>query len=284
MFKTGSKFLYGLAAFGWLAAIAYAMATGEQELGMDSLLGPLTFGYKGYVGDHIGYTVLMSLAVTALASPCSPRCCATPIPKTLPRPLASSRCPRCPAPTTTNFWPIVAAFSAAAVVLGLAIGSAMFAVGMVGLTSPPSSGRCGPGPTGPPATPRSTAASAPASWPGRDPGGCRAGDRRHRARRVPDAAGTAEVRLYVLFGAVPAIVLVLGFFIVARPSCRRTWWRACCWWAVWPSWVAAWRLRHRRRAGAQVARRDHGKDKAQKAKRGWRPALVAGTLVIGVAD
>jgi len=61
MFRAGSKFLYALSAFGFVAAFFYALATGNHAVGMDSLVGPLTLGYKGRVGDHVGYSILVVL-------------------------------------------------------------------------------------------------------------------------------------------------------------------------------------------------------------------------------
>jgi hypothetical protein len=219
MFKTGSKFLYGLAAFGWVAAIAYAMATGEQELGMDSLLGPLTFGYKGYVGDHVGYAILMSLAVTSLGLALFTSALRDADPDDAAAAAGLETVPEVPAPVTANAWPIVAAFSAAAVVLGLAIGSAMFAIGMVGLviaTVEWAVRAWADRATGDPEVNRSirTRFMAPVEIP-------------VGAVLVIGAIVLAVSRMllalpklggYVIFGAVPAIVLVLGFLIVARPK------------------------------------------------------------------
>ena len=67
MFKSGSKFLFGLAGVGFISAILYAMATSGERLDRpDSLLGPLTLGYKGYVGDHVGFTILVGLSFVSL--------------------------------------------------------------------------------------------------------------------------------------------------------------------------------------------------------------------------
>lgn len=133
MFKTGSKFLYGLAAFGWVAAFLYAIATADQAIGMDSILGPLTFGYKGHVGDHIGYAILMSLAAGSLFLALFLSALRDSDPEAAAQAAGVETVPEVPAPSTVNYWPIVGGFSAAAVVLGLAVGSSLFALGMAGL-------------------------------------------------------------------------------------------------------------------------------------------------------
>jgi hypothetical protein len=219
MFKTGSKFLYGLAAFGWLAAIAYSMATGEQQLGMDSLLGPLTMGYKGYVGDHIGYTVLITLAVTSLCLALFTSALRDADPEDAAAAAGLEAVPEVPAPTTASYWPVIGAFSAAAVVIGLAVGSSMFVIGMVGLAIV-------------------TVEWAVRAWADRATGDPEV-NRAIRSRfmspvEIPVGAvlviglivvavsrmllALPKIGGYFLFGAVPALVLVLGFFIVARPK------------------------------------------------------------------
>ncbi len=60
MFTWGSKYLFGVFVAAYLAAIAYGLVTGGGPVGV------ISFGYKGGVGDHVGYTMLMSASVTSL--------------------------------------------------------------------------------------------------------------------------------------------------------------------------------------------------------------------------
>lgn len=73
MITRGSKFFFAAAVIGYLSALLYGFATGASDHGgviavftdgavVDSVVGPITFGWKGFVGEHIGYTVLMSFA------------------------------------------------------------------------------------------------------------------------------------------------------------------------------------------------------------------------------
>lgn len=59
MFTWGSKFLFGisLAAFG--AAVAYGLVTGG------GIVGVISMGYKGGVGEHAGYAMLMAAGFSA---------------------------------------------------------------------------------------------------------------------------------------------------------------------------------------------------------------------------
>jgi hypothetical protein len=133
MFKTGSKFLFGLSAFGFVAAFAYAGASGRHELGMDALMGPLTLGYKGYVGDHVGFAVLIGLSAAALFLGVFLSVLHEADPHAVAEVAGLDTVPEVPAPDSVNYWPVVAAFSAGALVLGLAIGPVMFVIGGIGL-------------------------------------------------------------------------------------------------------------------------------------------------------
>lgn len=134
MFKTGSKLLFGFAAFGFLAAFVYAGATGNHELGMDAVMGPLTGGYKGYVGDHVGYSILLTFGFTSLFGGCVLAALRDADAEAAAQVAGTESVPEVPAPSTTNYWPVVGGFSVGAIVLGLAIGPSLFVIGMVGLT------------------------------------------------------------------------------------------------------------------------------------------------------
>ena len=66
MFKTASKLLFGLAAAGFMMAVGYAAVTSHRQGSIESILGPITLGYKGPVGDHAGYAVLVGLSFVSL--------------------------------------------------------------------------------------------------------------------------------------------------------------------------------------------------------------------------
>ncbi len=56
MFTWGSKYLFAISLFGVIAALAYGLVTGGEPIGVVSA------GYKGGVGAHFGYTVLLFAA------------------------------------------------------------------------------------------------------------------------------------------------------------------------------------------------------------------------------
>lgn len=134
MIKTGSKFLYGLAAFGFVVAFAYALATNGDVTPMDALLGPLSGGYKGAVGDHLGYSILIGLSAVALFLAIFLSSLRDTDPEVSAKAVGLETVPEVPAPVSANYWPVVGAFSAGALVLGLAIGPILFVMGMIGLS------------------------------------------------------------------------------------------------------------------------------------------------------
>jgi hypothetical protein len=76
MLTTGFKFFSGLGALLLTAAAFYAWTSGGVDWDLFpgdlgalyySVLGALTFGWRGGIGDHLGYTVLVGAAVAAFA-------------------------------------------------------------------------------------------------------------------------------------------------------------------------------------------------------------------------
>mgnify|MGYP005823311347 CR=1 FL=1 len=63
MLTPAFRFFGALAALGVIGALLQAF-TSDQPV-VDAVLGPLTAGWKGGVGNHLAYTVLLSLAAIA---------------------------------------------------------------------------------------------------------------------------------------------------------------------------------------------------------------------------
>jgi hypothetical protein len=144
MFKTGSKFLLGLAAFGFIGAYWYAYGTGDhggahKKLGpvhmpdMAALLGPLTLGYKGHVGEHAGYAILIGLFATALFLGIVFSALRDAEPHHVAEVAGTEAVPEVPAPVSANYWPLVGAFSLASIAIGLAVGPPLVVIGGIGL-------------------------------------------------------------------------------------------------------------------------------------------------------
>ena len=219
MFKTGSKFFYGLAAFALVAAVLFAGYTGGNKIGMDTLLGPLTGGWKGYVGNHVGYTILVGLFFVSLATGIFLAALRDGDAEALAQVVDLEVAPEAPAPTMVNYWPIVGAFSFACMVLGLAFGSGLFLVGIVGFVIV-------------------TLEWAIRAWSERATGDPEA-NRVIRSQlmnpiEVPAIAILAVAAMVllvsrmllalpklgslVLFGAVPTLILIVGALVVSRPK------------------------------------------------------------------
>lgn len=125
MFTTGSKWFFGLGLVSLVLAIAYGWTTGGNGL------GPLTAGYKGGVGDHMGYGLLLAIAaasvflglVSVATRDASPRAQAE---------LAGAEVPPVVTPPAhASYWPTLGALGASLVVLGLVISNVMFVFGFL---------------------------------------------------------------------------------------------------------------------------------------------------------
>lgn len=219
MIKTGSKFLFGLAAFGLVAAVLWAGGTGRHKIGVDTLIGPLTLGYKGYVGEHTGYAVLVGLSLAALFLAIFLSALRDSDAEAVAQVAGTDTVPEVPVPVTVNYWPAVGAFSLAAIALGLGLGPTLFVIGVIGLTI-------------------TTAEWAVRAWADRATGDPEVNHAiRNRflypveipALAVIGIAGTVlavsrillalpKVGSYVVFGLVPAIILAVGALIVLKPK------------------------------------------------------------------
>jgi hypothetical protein len=123
---TGSKWFFGLGLVSLVLAAAYGWTTGGNGT------GPLTMGYKGGVGDHFGYGVLVaaglislflgavSLAVRDAEALAEAQVAGT---ETVPAAI----------PAPPSYWPAVAAFGVALAVVGLVASPVLFVIGLVAL-------------------------------------------------------------------------------------------------------------------------------------------------------
>jgi hypothetical protein len=135
MIKTGSKLFYALAGLTFLAAILYAGFTADHKIGMDSLIGPITLGWKGSVGDHVGYSILMSAMVVSLGLGIFLSAIRDGDPEQAAKVLDLPTAPDAAVPVSVNYWPVIGAVSVACLALGLAVGPVLFVIGVVGLVA-----------------------------------------------------------------------------------------------------------------------------------------------------
>lgn len=123
MFTTGSKWFFGLGLVSLVLAAAYGWTTGGNGL------GPVTAGYKGGVGDHFGYTLLVSIGLAGLLLGLLAVATRDAAPSALAELAGTEVAPAVSPPAHLSYWPIVGAFGAGLVVLGLVISNVLFVAG-----------------------------------------------------------------------------------------------------------------------------------------------------------
>ncbi len=124
MLTTGFKFFFGLFVALLGAALVYGYASGGNHT------GPISLGWKGGVGDHIGYGVLVTMAFTALGASlvlvafrdadAAAQADLQGVDDVPSEPQAGS-----------SWWPTVAALGAGTVVIGLVLHAVVFGIGLV---------------------------------------------------------------------------------------------------------------------------------------------------------
>ena len=130
MFTSGSKYFFGLSLFAFVAAILYGAASGDHNGIISMIVGPLTFGYKGAVGDHVGYSVLMGLSLVSLFVGCVIVAFRDDNPTALAEVVHTESVPEALPPTSASYVPIFAAFGAGTALVGLVVASPLFLLGV----------------------------------------------------------------------------------------------------------------------------------------------------------
>jgi hypothetical protein len=123
MITTAAKWFFGLGLVSFVLAVVYGYSTGGNRL------GPLTAGYYGGVGDHLGYTLLLTTAIGAALLGITAVVTRDADPRALAEVAGMEVAPAAVPPAYPSLWPLVGAFGAALVVLGLVISNVMFIVG-----------------------------------------------------------------------------------------------------------------------------------------------------------
>ena len=149
MITRGSKYFFGAAAVAFVTALFYGVLTGAARHGgiisvlggdgvVDNIVGPLTFGWKGGVGDQVGYTVLMGFAAIMAVLGGFHVVFRDGSAEGLVQiqgagVTADNADLRVVVAQGLSYWPILGAFSAGAVIIGLTVSSVLFVIGCVGL-------------------------------------------------------------------------------------------------------------------------------------------------------
>ena len=141
MFSKGSRLFLGLGVAAYLAAILYGIVSNAALHGgvvatltgngvIDTVLGPLTMGYKGGVGDHIGFGVLIGCAAAFIGVGLASSAFRDGDPEALAQLAGKDSPPPVQPVAAPSVWPVVMAFGAACVTLGLAVGTTLLVVGV----------------------------------------------------------------------------------------------------------------------------------------------------------
>lgn len=126
MIPTGSKFFYALAGFLLVAAVVYGWSTGGD------VMGPLSLGYKGGVGDHLGYGILLSAGVASLFAGFCTTAFRDADPDVGARLLGLEAAPA-PTAASPSYWPVVGAFAVVLLVVGAVLNNVFFVAGLIAL-------------------------------------------------------------------------------------------------------------------------------------------------------
>jgi hypothetical protein len=124
MITTGSKWFFGLGFVSLVLAAAYGWTTGGNGL------GPLSLGYKGSVGDHLGYGILVSGAVVSLFLGFVATAVRDADAEAVAQVAGTDTVPAV-TPAGTSYWPPVAAFGVALVLIGLVSSTPVFVFGLI---------------------------------------------------------------------------------------------------------------------------------------------------------
>ena len=126
MITTGSRFFFGLAAFGLVAALVYGFTTDGGALGV------ITFGMKGGIGEHLGYWLFMTLAGVGLFLGLLTVAFRDADPDLGPSVADAEQLAAAPR-ASASAWPILTGFAVAMLVLGLALNEIFFVIGLIAL-------------------------------------------------------------------------------------------------------------------------------------------------------
>ncbi|MCY3635222.1 MAG: hypothetical protein OXH23_06435 [bacterium] len=138
MFTPGFRLFFGFTLAAVAAAAVYGVASGsagETEyfavLNVETWVGVLSLGYKGGIGDHVGYVVLMGFAVLSALVALFLVAFRDADAESVGELMEDGRTPEPQADLEANYWPAVAAFGAGAMIVGLATHATIFVIGLV---------------------------------------------------------------------------------------------------------------------------------------------------------
>jgi hypothetical protein len=132
MFKTRTfpislRFYAALAAASMLGAYVVGASSQHSSI-IDQVIGPLDLGWKGGVGNHLGYTVLVGVAVCAVFLAVLLTVYRDADPEAEAQAANLESVPLARAPRGACYWPVIGAFALGTTLVGLAISSKALAL------------------------------------------------------------------------------------------------------------------------------------------------------------
>lgn len=125
MFTWASKYLFSLAGVSLISAAAYGLISGGGAIGV------ISAGYKGGVGDHVGYTVLVALGIVTLFLGVLSVIIRDGDAETATELVGVEGALSLGTPREPSFWAPLAAFGVACIAVGLAVSTVFAILGVV---------------------------------------------------------------------------------------------------------------------------------------------------------
>ncbi|MGF1595405.1 MAG: hypothetical protein ACFCVK_00480 [Acidimicrobiales bacterium] len=125
MFTWGSKYLFAVAGASFVGAFLYGLITGGGPIGVISL------GYKGGVGEHTGYTILIAIGVVAALLGVLNVITRDGDAEAAALAAGTDQTLTVSTPALASFWGPLAAFGMACLAVGVAVSQAFFILGLV---------------------------------------------------------------------------------------------------------------------------------------------------------
>ena len=115
------RFYLGLSVAALFGALVAALSSNDTDSLVNRVIGPLSIGWKGSVGDHLAYTLMLGVAVVSGVIGVLLTAFRDADASALAEVARTETVPLTRAPLGANYWPVVAAFSTAVVLTGLAV-------------------------------------------------------------------------------------------------------------------------------------------------------------------
>ena len=138
MFTPGFRLFFGFTLAAVAAAAVYGVASGSAGdteyfavLNVETWVGVLSLGYKGGVGDHVGYVVLMGFAVLSALVALFLVAFRDADAESVGELMGDGRTPETQVDLEANYWPAVAALGVGAMIVGLVTHATIFVIGLV---------------------------------------------------------------------------------------------------------------------------------------------------------